>query len=406
MQGSKVGARFAVFAVVLAGALALPAGANAACPRGELRTAEGCASFAEARSELRAIAARAVGDKDARAVLVRIDVGGRRLATASPGKSMDGAPAELGMRFRIGSIAIPFVVDLLLMLEDRGELSLDDPLSKWLPEMRDADRVTLRMLASATSGYPDWVQGNPAFQKELLDDVFRRWSTPELLDAAFSQPSLCDPGECFHYAHTNFAVLGRVIRKVTGRSVQRLLERRVLGPLGMRGTAISGMPAIPAPALHAYSADRPYGSDHPIYEDSTYWSPSYGLPKSMLMTATLADVVRAAKAFGGGTLVSRASQRARLEPITAGIPSVPAAGFSEDFYYGLGVLVANGWAFQNPQINGFASISAYLPQRKIALALTATATPRTARAGTNPSFELFTELTRYLTPGRPAERPG
>jgi len=65
------------------------------------------------------------------------------------------------MHFRIGSIAIPYVIDLLLQLQDRGRLSLDDPVSNWLPDLPNADRVTLRMLANSTSGYADWIQENP-----------------------------------------------------------------------------------------------------------------------------------------------------------------------------------------------------------------------------------------------------
>jgi len=369
------------------------------CPHGEIRTASGCTAFADAGREVRAIVKRAVKDDDLRAALVRVDVGNRTLATASPGESMAGVPATLEMNFRIGSIAIPYVVDLLLQLEDRGRLSLDDRISRWCPELPNAEGVTLRMLASASAGYPDWVQGNSAFQEELLADVFRQWTTPELLSAAFSQPVICDPGECFHYAHTNFAILGKVINRVTGQPIQRLMRKRVLAPLNLRHTAISGLPGIPEPALHAYTADRG------PYEDSSYWSPSYGLPKSMLMTATIADVIRSARAMGTGALISKRAARERFEPITAGLPGIPGPQFNEDFYYGLGVLVLNGWQFQNPQINGYASIGAYLPPRRISLAITAVSGPVAASTPTNYSTELFREISLYLTPEHPAQAP-
>ena len=59
------------------------------------------------------------------------------------------------MHFRIGAMAIPYLINVLLQLQDQGRLSLDDPVSNWLPDLPNADRVTLRMLASNTSGYPD-----------------------------------------------------------------------------------------------------------------------------------------------------------------------------------------------------------------------------------------------------------
>jgi CubicO group peptidase (beta-lactamase class C family) len=400
------GVRFGLFAGI-AICLSLPAsawgattGAASSCPDEEIRTASGCATFAEAGREVRSIVRQVVEEDDLNAALVRVDVGNRTLATATPGESIAGVPATPRMNFRIGANAIPDVVDLLLQLQDRGALSLDDPVGEWLPNLPNADRVTLRMLASSTSGYPDWIQGNPQFQEELLADVFRRWTTSELLGVAFAQPLICGPGECFHYAHTNFAILGKVIHQVTGRPVEKLLRRRVLEPLRLRHTEISGLPDIPKPVLHTYTADRG------PYEDSTYWSPSYGLPKSMLMTATIADLIKSAKATGTGALVSQKASRARFEPITAGLPGVPGPQFDQDFYFGLGVLVLNSWQFQNPEINGYKSISAYLPSRRISLAITSTEGPTAAKAGNNFSAQLFNDIALYLTPGHPAVPAG
>ena len=390
----------AAFAMTPAAAGAAEPESARACPRGEILTVDGCTPFAEAGRVVEGIVDETLADSDLKAALARVDVGNRTLVTASPGESMAGVPATMRMNFRIGSVSIPYVIDLLLQLEDRGKLSLDDPLSEWLPQLPNADDVTLRMLASASAGYPDWVQGNEEFQKKLLADPFYQWTTPELLDAAFSQDLICDPGKCFHYAHTNFAVLGKVIHEVTGRHIRNLLQKRVLTPLGLRHTEISPLPAIPEPALHAYSADRP--ADDPIYEDSTSWSPSYGLPASMLMTATIADVIRSSKAMGTGALVSKRASRERFEPVTAGLPGIPGPQFDEDFYYGLGVLVLNGWQFQNPQINGYASIGAYLPSRKISLAVSVTRGPSAALTPTNYSSELFKAITLYLTPDHPA----
>jgi hypothetical protein len=179
---------------------------------------------------------RSVQDNGLRAALTRVDLGGRTLARVAAGESMAGVPANLRMNFRIGSIAIPYVIDLLLQLQDKGRLSLDDPVSNWLPDLPNANRVTLRMLANSTSGYADWIQENPDFVATLFADVFRQWQTSELLQIALARPRLCEPGACFHYAHTNFVILGMVIEKVTGRPMARLIRTRVLRPLGLRNT--------------------------------------------------------------------------------------------------------------------------------------------------------------------------
>jgi D-alanyl-D-alanine carboxypeptidase len=377
--------------------LQVPASASAAssCPGSEIRTASGCTSFAAAARQVDAIVNRAARDNDLRAALARIDIGDRTLTRTATGESMAGIPATLRMRFRIGSIAIPYLIDLLLQLQDRGKLSLDDPVSNWLPGLPNPDRVSLRMLANSTSGYPDWIQGNPAFTDALLADIFRQWKTQELVDAAFSQPPICDPGTCFHYAHTNYVILERVIREITGRPVRALMRKRVLRPLGVRETQISALPAIPAPVLHSYSSDRG------PYEDSTFWSPSWTIGKSAIMTSTIGDVIKAAKALGTGALISTRASRERFAPTTAEFPQ-----FSQDFYYGLGVLVGNSWQFQNPELNGYTAIMAYLPSRRISLALTVTNGQRAAATGTNYSKELFESITEYLTPGHPAAAPG
>ena len=94
-------------------------------PRDRIRTASGCTSLAAAGREIRAIVERSVQDNDLRAALVRVDRGDRSIARVSVGESMDGVPANLRMNFRVGSVAIPYVIDLLLQLQDDGRLSLD-----------------------------------------------------------------------------------------------------------------------------------------------------------------------------------------------------------------------------------------------------------------------------------------
>lgn len=389
-------------AVAMAICMALPTAAPAAanktasrCGTGKIRTASGCTSLAAARRHVKKIVNQTLVEQHLRAALVRVDVGDRTLATASPGESMAGVPANLRMHFRIGSIAIPYLIDLVLQLQDQGRLSLDDPVSKWFPHLPNANRVTLRMLASVTSGYPDWIQENPAFINTLYANPFRQWTTQELLNTALARPLICDPGTCFHYAHTNFIILARVVQKITGRSLQTLLRRRVLAPLGLRHTQISSLPRIPEPVLHAYTSDRG------PYEDSTYWSPSWTIAEDMIMTGTIGDSIKSAKAIGTGALISRRAARERVAPVTARFP-----GFSRRLYYGLGIVVANGWQFQNPEMQGYTAISAYLPSRRIAVALTVTKGEIAAATGTNYSELLFSELTEYLTPDHAVVFPG
>jgi len=68
-----------------------------------------------------------------RATIMRVDTGEQPLVDAGFGNSMKGVPASPKMYFRIGSIAIPYLISVLLQLEDEGKLSLNDKLSKYRP---------------------------------------------------------------------------------------------------------------------------------------------------------------------------------------------------------------------------------------------------------------------------------
>lgn len=70
---------------------------------------------------------------------------------------MTGVPATEDMHFRNGAVAISYMSTLLLQLVDQKVVRLDDKLFNWLPELLDAERVTLRMLANMTAGYPDYI---------------------------------------------------------------------------------------------------------------------------------------------------------------------------------------------------------------------------------------------------------
>ena len=136
-------------------------------------------------------------------------------------------------------MAIPMLTTFVLQLQEQGKLSLDDTLSKWYPDYPNADKVTLRMLSSVTSGLSRLHPGEPAVPgcaaRGAVPPVDRR----RLLHYAFALPVVCDPGTCFHYAHTNFILLGRVIEQVTRKSVTELMQQRFLDKLGIPETKIT-----------------------------------------------------------------------------------------------------------------------------------------------------------------------
>lgn len=384
----------ALLAVTATVALAASTATAASCPEPRLRVATGCVSRATAAANVDAITRDTMRSLGMRAIILRVDTGRRTLVTKAFGTSMAGVPATTDMHFRIGSVAIPHLITLLLQLRDQKRLTLDDKLSRFLPEMPDADRITLRMLADNTSGYQDWIQHNQVFVDLLLADPFRQWTPDQLLAYAFARGPACDPGTCFTYAHTNYAVLSKVIAKVTGQPVTRLMRTRILEPLGLRHTAISRYPAMPQPVLHSYTGDRG------PYEDATYWSPSWTIGAGTVMSGTIGDVARTARAVGTGALLSRASSRQRFLPTTAGM-----GPFTRELFFGLGIVVTSGWYVQNPMLNGYTAAMGYLPARGLSVAVVATHKRGTSNDTAYASV-LFDRLTAYLAPGHASVLPG
>ena len=144
---------------------------------------------------------------------------------------------------------------LLLRLVDQGVVGLDDPLATWLPDLPDADRVTLRMLTNMTAGYPDYVQ-NPKLDQELYADPFRQWTNQELIEIGLSTPQVFAPGTNWDYSHTNYVILGQALEKIGGKPLDVAPAGASPGADGLAQHRRLDTAAIPEPVLHAFSSER------------------------------------------------------------------------------------------------------------------------------------------------------
>lgn len=323
----------------------------------------------------------AMAESHLKSVLVRVSVDGHDVIRQAFGDSMTGVPATVDMHFRNGAVAIQYVATLLLELVDEGRISLDDTVSRFLPDFPHADEVTVGQLAQMTSGYQDYVLGNDAFVAKTYADVFHAWTPEEQLALISDRPLLYTPGTNWDYAHTNYVLLGLVLEKVTGMPLDRAIEKKVLDPLHLAGTVASQTAQIPEPVLHAYSAERRgylgIPADESFLEESTYWNPSWTLARGSVETSTIDDLHDTAIAIGTGRLLSRASYAAMtstaLRGRTTTLPGCATCGtMDETRTYGLGVWIAGHWLLQNPLFSGYAATEGYLPSKKIAIAVAVT----------------------------------
>jgi CubicO group peptidase (beta-lactamase class C family) len=318
--------------------------------------------------------------QDVKAVILRVLIDEQEIVTDALGESMTGVPATTEMHFRNGAVAISYVSTLLLRLVDQKVVTLDDPLATWLPDLPDADQVTLRMLANMTAGYPDFVQ-NPKLDQMLYADPFRQWTSEEQIEVGLSTPRVFAPGTNWDYSHTNYVILGLALEKITGQPLDVALQEQVLGPMGLRNTVAWATPEISEPVLHAFSSERrpalgiPAGTR--FYEESTYWNPSWTLARGSIQTTDIVDLTTSAVAIGEGTLLSSESHQAQIAPDLLGFGS-PLKGcpnchtLDETYSYGLGVVLSGDWIVQNPLFAGYGGVMAYLPAQKIAIAVATT----------------------------------
>ena len=319
-------------------------------------------------------------DDHLRAVIVKVSVDGKNVITRAFGESMTGVPATTDMHFRNGSVAIGYMSNVLLQLVDDGTVSLDDKVSRWLPTIPHASEVTLGQLARMTSGYQDYVR-DETFIEGFLANPFRHWTTLDQLEAGAVKPLWFAPGTGWSYAHTNYAILGLALEKITGMPLRELLRTRVLEPMDLDQTRASVNAPIPEPVLHAFSAERrdflgiPDGT--PFYEESSFWNPSWTLAQGAIQTTDITDLHATAIAFGTGALLSRESYRASISTDLRGfggpVPGCDTCATQTVRYsYGIGLVTTGDWIMQNPLFGGYSAVTAYLPSERIAIAIAVT----------------------------------
>ena len=364
-----------------------------------------------------AIARDIMAKQDVNAVILRVTIDGQEVVTAALGESMTGVPATTDMHFRNGAVAIFYVATLLLLLVDQGVVTLDDPLATWLPDLPDADAVTLRMLANMTAGYPDFVQ-NPKLAQEFYADPFCQWTPEEQIAIGLSTPRVFAPGTNWDYSHTDYVILGQVLEKITGQPLDVALQEQVLGPMGLRNTIAWSTPEISEPVLHAFSSERRQALGIPagarFYEESTFWNPSWTFAKGAIQTTDIVDMTTTAEAVGVGTLLSPESHQEQIAPKLLGF-GTPVAGcpachtLDEAYSYGLGVAISGDWILQNPLFGGYGAVAGYLPPEKIAVAVATTFGEGAFDEQGNyrhKSFQdIFAAIGTHLAPDHPVPTP-
>ncbi|HEX5435957.1 MAG TPA: serine hydrolase domain-containing protein [Gemmatimonadaceae bacterium] len=135
-------------------------------------------------------------------------------------------PATAAMPYALGSISKQFTAAAVLMLQQEGKLSLNDPVSRFIPGLTRGKDVTIRELLSHTSGYQDF------WPQDYVPPAMEKPTTPQrILDHWAKQPLDFTPGTRWQYSNTNFEIAALIVQKVSGMPFFQFIRTRILEPL-------------------------------------------------------------------------------------------------------------------------------------------------------------------------------
>jgi D-alanyl-D-alanine carboxypeptidase len=286
---------------------------------------------------------------------VRGDVASGRVAGAAVAVLRDGrlvfakgygsanlelaAPANSKTVFRIGSLTKQFTAAGMLLLAEQGKLSIDDKLSLYLPNFPRANEVTLRDLLNHTSGIHNFTEA------PVIDRISTSGATVEELVADIADQSPLydfEPGTGWWYSNSNYALLGAVIEKVTGKSWAAFMKDEIFDKLGMADTsADDAHDVVPGRASGYVLSQGAAGKFRNA--DFTDMSVPYA---AGALRSTAIDLARWNAALFGGKLLKPTSLKEMMAPgllrngvenqiaiaWPGGKASLPPAGFVPGFY--------------------------------------------------------------------------
>jgi len=223
-------------------------------------------------------------------------------------------------KFLLGSLTKQFTAMLVMQHVETGQLDLDSPLTKYLPDFRreTGDKVTIRHLLTHTHGIPNADQ----------TDRYKPMTTGEFIKKYCEANLEFVPGTQFKYSDiVGYYILGVVLEKVTNKDYVKLLEEKILGPLGMKDTGYYSQETIQQNFATGY-LQKENG-----FLNAPYWDISQSFSAAGIYS-TVGDLFKWDKALRKAELISKKGLTQIFKP------------YNEKIRYGL------GWFINDPEING------------------------------------------------------
>lgn len=259
-----------------------------------------------------------------------------------------GAKRKFDDKIRIGSITKTFVATVILQLADEGKLGLDDPLSKYYPEVPNSQNITIRQILDMTSGLVDYLD-DPLANQSFFYQRKNTFTPDDFLQVVIDRKPYFDPGTGWRYSNGNYNILGMMIEKITGNKIEDEINNRIIKSLGLINTSYPLTSEMEGQFSHGYMKDTITGetTDVTVIDPSITWAAG-------CMISDLDDLKIYGEALAKGTMVSKKMQGERLKFVNTGV---------RDFLkYGLGIFSLGGFIGHNGGITGYNTTMGYHPE--------------------------------------------
>ncbi len=207
-------------------------------------------------------------------------------------------------KYQLASVSKPLTSTAILLLEQQGKLSTSDPVSKYLPEFRDGNKVTIHHLLSHTSGVPN-INDFPEYNLLSLTSI----SLDSIVKVFQKKPLLFEPGSKYSYSNSNYNVLAYIIEKVSGMKYGDFLKKNIFDILEMKNTRHHGnaLDVIPNVAT-GYAADGRKDLQRAPYLD---WTIKTG---NGSLYSTVDDLAKFDRSFFTEKILTKANKEKMFTP--------------------------------------------------------------------------------------------
>lgn len=257
--------------------------------------------------------------------------------------------------FAIGSITKQFTACAILKLSQEGKLSLQDPVTKFIPGYpTHGHHITLEHLLTHSSG----IKSITEMKKWTHEVQKQNFSPAELINFIKDEPNDFAPGEQFHYSNSGYILLGYIIEIASGKSYQEYLHDTFFGPLGLTNTSYSSHSRIIPGRVAGYQKDKGY------YENADYLSVTQPYAAGSVLS-TVEDLYRWQEAVMNGQVISLQSLQQAHTPYQLKNGTLAPYGYG----WRLGNIQGSKSVKHGGLVNGYAAFSLYLPVEKVFVAI-------------------------------------